>query len=562
LTAIGYRALEVPLKEVPAPDASVKMSVHSATVSLERRNVSVAVLNFAPWGAALPHADTFHAPSVLIGGLLRFAAARPTVRPDVLSDLRRYTQCFVESRWQPLPPDVDLDAEAYVEMLDVSRRRKDELLRDYVDFVEYYGLPVVDLAVCLSFPKDEEYSEWKHVRCINARRNVAKVLFGVVFKAISDVVFQDEFGDKSLGFAKPIPRLDMPERLLDGFGGNDGACYGSDYSAFEGQFTPELMENVEIVLYNFMLSHVGEGSDWLRLFSSAVLGNNKCTFKDFTLQVRGKRMSGEMCTSLGNGFSNMIFTTYVLKQRGCENIIGLFEGDDGLLRFDGPVPSAEDFSILGLSVKLQAYDRISDASFCGNLFDVLSGVVITEPLAAVCGIAWAGTPYCSARPKWVWLRMRCAALSIAHQYPGMPVLSVYARCVLRNTRHYSDVRRFVVNTKFMSQWMKDQVLEALRDERSVLEKIERPIPISARLLVEEQFGLSVEEQYSIEQQIESHDFKKPLRIVGFEEVVPDCWVEYWERCVVEHVGWSDVDIEMAHKAPEEFVVAFNTQRRR
>ncbi len=75
----------------------------------------------------------------------------------------------------------------------------------------------------------------------------------------------------------------------------------TDYTSFEALFTPELMDAVEMQLYDYMLEHVSGGKDTLRLIRRVQLGRNHIDSKYVSVDISGKRMSGEMCTSLGNG---------------------------------------------------------------------------------------------------------------------------------------------------------------------------------------------------------------------------------------------------------------------
>ncbi len=80
-------------------------------------------------------------------------------------------------------------------------------------------------------------------------------------------------------------------------------------------------------------------------------------------------MSGEMNTSLGNGFSNLMFMLYACEIQGIE-CDGIVEGDDGAFALSlkpGQKFDESIFAEMGLTIKLEKHTDLMSMSFCGIL---------------------------------------------------------------------------------------------------------------------------------------------------------------------------------------------------
>jgi hypothetical protein len=128
-----------------------------------------------------------------------------------------------------------------------------------------------------------------------------------------------------------------------------GTYQVTDYSSFEAHFTAEIMKLVEFQLYRHCTNTLPIGPKFMSLCEEAFTGINRLNSKAFMILIEATRMSGEMNTSLGNGFFNMMVTLFLASRRQSEgphpvtmekfidnyfhHVKGVFEGDDGLTTF-------------------------------------------------------------------------------------------------------------------------------------------------------------------------------------------------------------------------------------
>lgn len=350
-----------------------------------------------------------------------------------------------------------------------------------------------------SFGKDESYTPgYKYPRPINSRDDRAKVLLGPVFKAIETVVFKLHW------FIKKIPMIDRPAYIQEHVYVPNGHYIATDYTAFEALFVKKLMQSCEMVLYEHMMQYHPQKEDFLNILKAYLMGKNHCIFKYFTVDVEATRMSGEMNTSLGNGFSNLMIMLYILEKLGSTEIRGVVEGDDGLFWFNGPVPTSEHFKDMGLVVKMEVHEKINTASFCGIVYAEGDYNVITNPIDEILNFGYCSGKYANANSKTLLSLLRAKSLSMIYQYPGCPILNALARYGLR-VSHGARVNHLLEKEGVMSLWEKEQLKEALDFVRCNGKHIlfQRSIGWNSRLLVEKLYGISIDHQIDIEQYFDS-----------------------------------------------------------
>jgi hypothetical protein len=309
--------------------------------------------------------------------------------------------------------------------------------------------------------------------------------------------------------------------------GEGGVYVATDYTSFEALFTAEIMDSVEFEMYDYMTALIPEHNQFMWLVREVLGGMNRCEFRSFVVELLATRMSGEMCTSLGNGFSNLMFMEYVCYLIG-STCIGVVEGDDGLFYVVGAPPTAEDFALLGLVIKLEVHTTLSTASFCGLVFDPEELVNITDPAKVLATFGWTAGRYARTRSLKKKALLRCKALSLAHQYPGVPVVTALAEYGLRVTAGV-DIRPVTKILKSDSQgrWEHSKLLLA-PDLEQIPRKIVGP---RTRVLMEEKFGLSVEMQIAIETYLNSLSVLQELDCCLFDIWLPASWRHYFVNYV-------------------------------
>jgi hypothetical protein len=493
-----------------APIKEIKVSLVN-DIDQKRSPVAASLGPHAPF--SLPHPNP--APhNILRGALHRFARKPPVAVKLKIALLKKFVATWLEENLTPLPADTDVSFEHWIESTPYPSWRKDELRATHAEMV-LKGRSKKWSEV-KSFMKDEHYPDFKHARSINGRSDEAKVVFGPWFRAIEKEVFKLDC------FIKKVPVPDRPEKLSSLFA--EGEEYVStDYSSFEALFTKEIMDAVEFQMYRYMTKHIPGSAQFMDDVYRVLGGMNTCVFKSFMLQLAATRMSGEMCTSLGNGFSNWMFVSFLCHMKGI-TFKGFVEGDDGIFRFIGGTLTAKDFEELGLIIKIERHTRLETASFCGQVFDMEDKLVVTDPREVLASFGWTSGKYANANDKTKKSLLRAKAWSIGYQYPGMPILAAMSRAYLRLTRGH-DVRR-IINGRFLNTYEREQLIEALDAGRPELNVTP---PINTRHLVAELYNVPIEVQIKYEHYFDN--LQSIEMIPDFGLLVPRAWYINSEKYV-------------------------------
>jgi hypothetical protein len=303
----------------------------------------------------------------------------------------------------------------------------------------------------------------------------------------------------------------------------DGGSYiFTDYTAYEAHFVPEVMRSCQFKLYKHMTRHLSCYDDVMRFCFSTLAGRNKCIFKNVTVGINGVRMSGEMDTSLANGFHNLMAFLYLCWKNGAKDVVGFVEGDDGLFRVEPPsaAPSADQFSLLGFTIKIGVTDRLSEASFCGQVYDIDEGIVVTDVLDALSRFGWTNKKYVRASFPTRLELLRARGYSMVYQYNGCPVLSTLGRKILELTEGV-QIRQTIIDS--LDLWERAKLNSAISN--LPVEKIPGP---ATRFLVEKLFGLPVEVQIDWERRISQQTEFGPLPI-NLDDYCPKEWIDYYDR---------------------------------
>lgn len=362
-------------------------------------------------------------PMTMYDGLCkRLARPLPTINKGVLHRFELFVDAFVKRFLAPL--DTQPDFEAWLESTSYNDSRKAQL-RLLASRDNFGPPPLKDRKKIKSFGKVEAYPDAKSCRWINSRSDAFKAFCGPWFKAIEDAVFSLPW------FIKHVPVKDRPallERLR-----NQGAIAWTDFTAFESGFSPAFMTACELRLYKRMLANFPHVS---KVILSTIAGQNKLNWRGLiTADLKGRRMSGDMCTSLGNGFSNCLMSLFSLAERGepWDRVDAFFEGDDGIWPF-GAVPAGHirgdcqcracaPFKQLGFTIKLTIVDDPSDAGFCGLV--CTEGRVFRDPVKFLSTFGWTCTQtMCS--PRRALQLLRAKALSAIYETPQCPIIAPLA----------------------------------------------------------------------------------------------------------------------------------------
>lgn len=314
---------------------------------------------------------------------------------------------------------------------------------------------------------------------------------GPVFHAIEKEIF------KHKAFIKHVPILERPRYIMEHIH-QAGANYAStDHTAFEAHITREVMEVIEFQLYDYMTSNLAIHKEFMESVK-AISQVNHCRFKTVDIFVEGSRMSGEMCTSLGNGYTNLVLIDLIAEELKWSNVRRIVEGDDGLISYYGRKPEREDFLKFGFDIKMEYHESVSDASFCGLVFAPESEQIIANPRKYLNSFGWLDVQYVNAADKKLKALLKCKALSLLYQFSGCPILGSLCRYFLRVT---SDVR-WKIGKHDMFQ--RERILNNIRLLKDNWNKYldERP-SFETRALFDRLYSISLDEQKSLESYLDS-----------------------------------------------------------
>lgn len=474
----------------------------SAQVDVLKRPIVSVSLGCNVEGASQPHVDPIFKPNVVAGLVNRIATDTGKASPEVYERLAKFVYNWCKLNLTPLPSDSDLSIDRWLEHTNYPKYRKEALKHKHENL--YDPRSHKRIARVKAFIKDESYPTYKHARGIYSRTDEFKTLVGPIFKLIEEELFKLEW------FIKKIPIADRPEYIYNKVYQQGSEVIETDYTSYEAHFIEVLMENCEFVMYRYMTQNLPpQALKDFQMHLKWISGTQIITFKEVYAELLARRQSGEMCTSLGNGFSNLMFFLFTCEEKGIKNPKGVVEGDDGLFSYYGHLTGQDFKDLLSLNVKLEHVERMNEASFCGLIYDEKDLVNITEPLSEVMNFGWGQSKYCSASRKRILELLRCKSLSLAYQYNGCPIISSLAKYGLRMTRGITIRDKYMEN--HMNMWEREQLMYALAQEDKIGHKI---VGDNTRKLMETKFNITIAQQLELEKYLDSlnklSELKHPL----------------------------------------------------
>lgn len=466
-------------------------------------------------GAALPVPDTTDQVTSCAGTIKRIATNMPPIDRATKRRFKRFVVRFLKTRFEKdiFSPLETFGVEEWLESTNYPAYRKEELKKLYDSL---YDRKSFKNFIVKGFTKDEGYPEYKYSRGIYARVDEAKILLGPFFKKLGDRIFSHP------EFIKKIPIVDRPayiEKMQKlGF-----RVFATDFSSFEATFVKELMDVCEIKVYDFFLQNHPLRKNMMKLINRTIGGKNHIEFKNFSLEIDARRMSGEMNTSIANGISNLLITYFLLEEAGNRDYDAVFEGDDGLFVCDNRAPTSEEYARLGANIKIIEYNSVSDASFCGLVYaeNILDNV--TDPVECLMSFGYATRQYSRANKNTKLQLLNCKSLSMLYQYPGCPIIHALAKYGLRMTR---SVGKYNIVKYAANNYERDFFYE-LQD--SIHSLVWKEPNMKTRLLVERLYKITVSQQFSIERYINNLETLQPLEIPELlQHVHKDC-IDYYDR---------------------------------
>lgn len=517
----GYRVDEI--RKIPITNIKPDIVVSLAERDSERKPVSVCLGPRTKY--TYPKADPDYYVNHLTGALKRVCKNPPLRKRALAYRFLRFVKRWVRKNLVPVPSLESDDFELWLSKTHYTLARKEQL-RKLLKEAQDYSLIGKNVAAKI-FIKDESYPEYKHPRFIMSRSDLFKCFFGPYVKICEEVLYILPY------FVKGLNERQKIERLISIMGRNPDRYVVTDYTAYESHFTRETMLMAEVELYAYIFQyHPG----YARIMELADVVASPTTMRGRRLLVKVMaRMSGEMSTSLGNGFTNLMTMLFVCHENGNTQVCGVVEGDDGLFSMNGEPPTAKQFEDMGFTIKLQVFSEPNFAGFCGMYFDINAKQPIMDPMKFLCNFAWAGKQYVLASDKTLRVLLRCKALSYLYQFPTCPVISELCRRVEYETREITFFQMLKRLRKMEGNYYMYQImLEAICSPVPARE----PIDYRTRQLVEQVFMLPVCDQIKMEQYFASPtlDITRQLKLpVDISRYLHDDCLEFSQFYVVDYV---------------------------
>lgn len=341
------------------------------------------------------------------------------------------------------------------------------------------------------FVKREFYEEMKAARIICKAEDKFVAAVAPVIHACEQVVFHDSHLSKYFVKGRTInEQVDMMRRL----GQMTGKFAETDHSRFEANYRDKTFKAIEMQFWKHMLRHNPKTLD---IMMKSYQYDRHLYSRQAVAIFRGTRMSGDLWTSLMNGFTNLVVMKAVAKRVGF-TFEGLFEGDDGLCCYNGPDPTPEDFSYYGFEIKLEVKDEINQCSFLTKIFSPKTNNLLADP-ETVERVSWTPDPAHFLYGDKSRRRLACEkCVAMLNIYPRTPVGSIKWLAILRvlgYNRKPIEVHDWYYQSLYHTTTL-------------VKENLEYPdIQYEDRLLYWQRFGVSPEYQIIMENEFKSWEYR-------------------------------------------------------
>jgi len=211
---------------------------------------------------------------------------------------------------------------------------------------------------------------------------------------------------------------------------------------------------------------------------------------------------------------------YICKKKSID-VCGVVEGDDGLFRVQGGMPTIEDFANVGWTIKLVGGMVLGEMGFCKQYFDpdVLENVV--SPAEILVKTGWTQSQLRLGGRKVRDGLLRAKADSLVASYANAPIARCLAeyiyRCVgFEGTRAYEG------------GWSRNYWENYTENERPRWKIPYRP-DMRNYLVVERVFGVAVSQQLAIEEYLNSLTSLQELDSPEIQAIMLPQWQAYHDR---------------------------------
>jgi len=469
-----------PMKKV------VLREVTQGVQSVIARSMGWHVPGVAPLGPDFDDVET-----IVGGAKKRLLGKIEKMEPEKARRFREFVRVWLDKNVAQLPPDQEFDFEEWLAGTHYSEKRKEHLRKARVYFLQNKDKKNK------SFVKHEWYDVPKWARWINSRTDAAKTYFGPFFKAIEKVLYRYP------AFIKHVPVEDRAKYIKDMLY-RDGATYlGTDHSNFELHDTPEIMSICELQLYSHVLGKCILARDFLATVHNTLPARQTCANKRVVLKTWA-RMSGDMCTSLGNGFVNLMAILFIASENGwldrCQCVV---EGDDAVLRKEGPM-DVGDFEALSFDIKLTKESNLGKVGFCCLFFSDDKPENLVDPVKVVARSGWTNSVALHGGPRIMASLSRAKAFSLLCEAPTNPITSKMALWILRATEGVKTAPALLDRAPWWAQRIE------LSNVEKCIEKARAGPSNGQRVFVAEKWGIPISDQIEVEKWFDQQNELVPM----------------------------------------------------
>jgi len=380
-----------------------------------------------------------------------------------------------------------------------------------------------------TFLKKEDYPTYKEARLIISRDDDLLNLFGPFA-----VKFQNNMANQWPEIVKNVKPNERLSYFRDHCKRAGDTMYHGDASAAETAHVKRIVKDIVLTNYYHQLSTMASDQAFFRAnIAPALYADLRLRAKCMVIRARSIKRSGEADTSCGHAALFVPVEHFIVAWnarrlgRPWDESTHFFicEGDDGAGSLPRDlIPTEAQYAQFNIKrVNNIARDE-SELGFCRLAADPVSGVQIRDPKTWLSHIAFVPVDNISKRNRPIWLLQK--ALSAVAEVPACPVIAPIAWSIIdRHSHLFPALEKFLSRTKFLNTYERGETRFAI-DNLTFLRKT---VPVSARIAVETQFGVCVDEQYRLERIVPN---------LGDEDVysvaaeVPDAWVSYFR----DHYG--------------------------
>jgi hypothetical protein len=339
--------------------------------------------------------------------------------------------------------------------------------------------------------KREPYFLFKYMRGINGLSFQCRARFGPATTDIEESLvdqlrFAIDLDDGSGWMPHFLKGCNNEEKIAYMSQLPDVPCVQTDFSSFEGSFDKNMIRICETQLFIHMLKHTDQNgliADFLKATSKAHVKNPHLTYVGPPF-----RMSGDMWTSIFNGFANLMLMKFVAAEMKWEKLQGFVEGDDGLFLIGGDLPPDSLFQKLGFKLKLEKYERPCEAGFCHLHWAGERAVV--DPRTSLLKCVWTMSNLMHSEKHLKDLAV-AKAFSLIMMAPGNPITASFARAMLRL---YGFSGSWSPKCLEPNKWWGKQLIKNFDQSLTDLTPT-----LGQRMMVEKLFNISLAQQYRCEE---------------------------------------------------------------